>query len=111
MKTATLTILLALAAAPALALDFPIFLGHHDPEYRGFVNHWPQVRRARDIERMCPAQQFAIFEQDKRRLELTTPALYGPAFGRGPATTTTVTTAPHESAPAPPPPTVPTTPR
>jgi hypothetical protein len=111
MKTATLTILLALTAAPALALDFPIFLGHHDPEYRGFVNHWPQVRRAREIERMCLDQQLAIFEQDKRMLDVTTRALYGPAFGRASATATTVTIAPHEPAPAPPPPTVPATPR
>ncbi|HEY2157004.1 MAG TPA: hypothetical protein VGH33_15355 [Isosphaeraceae bacterium] len=110
MKTATLTILLALTAAPALALDFPIFLGHHDPEYRGFVDHWPQVRRIRAIDRMCPAQQLAIFEQDKRMLEMTTRALYGPAFGR--ATSSTATPAySYDPTPAPPPPTVPTTPR
>ncbi len=109
MKTATLTILLALTAAPALALDFPIFLGHRDPEYRGFIAHWPQVRRAREIERMCLSQQLAIFEQDKRMLEVTTPALYGPAFGHAPAATTSAHS--YEPTPAPPPPTVPATDR
>ena len=106
MKTATLTFALTLMAAPAFALEFPIFLGHHDPEYRGIVSHWPGVRHARDVARLCPAQQFAIFEREKWALDAATPALYGPAFGLSTAPTA-VTTAPAEPAPAPPPPAMP----
>jgi hypothetical protein len=103
MKTATLTIVLALTAAPAFAIDFPIFLGHRDLEYRGFLYHWPQVVRARERERLCLGQQLAIYEREKWALEAATPALYGPAFGRG----SSVSPARPESQPAPPPPTVP----
>jgi hypothetical protein len=104
MKTGTLTIVLALTAAPAFAVEFPIFLGHRDPEYRGIVYQWPEVARARERERLCVAQQLAIYEREKWALEAATPALYGPAFGLSGRAVTTTTAQPT---PAPPPPTVP----
>ncbi len=104
MKAVPLMIL-ALSAAPAFAGDFPIFLGHRDPEYRGVVNRWPEVCRARAIERLCLPQQLAIYEQDKRALEAASPSLYRPSYAP-----MTVTTAPAAPALAPPPPTAPSTP-
>ena len=99
MKTVPLMIL-ALTAAPAFAGDFPIFLGHRDPEYRGVVDRWPGVRRARDIERLCLTQQLAIYEQDKRALDAATPSMYRPSYT--PMTTTAPAPAPTTPAPAPP---------
>lgn len=108
MKAKAVPLILALTAAPAFAGGLPIFLGHHDPEYRGRVSRWPQVVRAREIERMCPAQQFAIYERDKMMLDATSPSLYRPPHFAPVAPT--APPPPVEPAPAPPPPTTPTGP-
>lgn len=105
MKTAV-PLILVLTAAPAFAGGLPIFLGHRDPEYRGVVSQWPEVRRAREIERLCPAQQFAIYWADKRALEAASPSLYRPNYTTVTAPTATRSAEPAP-APPPPPPTVP----
>lgn len=94
--------ILLLMAAPASAGDgmFSAWRRGCD-EPRGPVGHWPEVRRAREIERLCPAQQFAIYERDKMALEAASPSLFRPRNAYA-----AVNTAP---APAPPPPTVPST--
>jgi hypothetical protein len=100
-----LALVLALSST-ALAFEWPIFLGHRDPEYAGYVDAWPHVVRTREFEKLCPQQQFLVMERDKAALEARTAALYGPAFGRS----TSAAPAPN-STPAPPAvPTLPTAP-
>ena len=107
MKAAPL-ILLLLMASPAMARENMfgfLFQGRDCDQPPGMVSHWPEVRRARERERLCLSQQLATDWQDKAALDAASAPIYQLGY-----TPMTVRTAPAEPAPAPPPPSVPTNP-